>query len=55
MNELPVFHVILSLSTGKVHEVDLRAPDACSAAYLAGENVLGEMVTNVHARRVSDG
>lgn len=51
-----LFQVILSTEHDQVHEFDLDAPDACTAAWIAGGMVRDEdpetVVTNVHARRV---
>lgn len=56
---MPLFQVILSTAAGAVHELDLRAPDACTAAYIAGDEVREQqphaLVTNVHSRRVGNG
>lgn len=53
-----LFQVILSTAEGQVHELDIPAPDACAAAWTAGTDLSEQqpqvVVTNVHARRVSD-
>lgn len=56
---MPWFQVILSTADGNVYEQDLRAVDACTAASIVGDEVREQdphaVVTNVHARRVSNG
>ncbi len=53
-----LYQVILSTAHGQVYELDIQAPDAHTAAWIAGTEVTEQqpelVVTNVHARRVVD-
>lgn len=56
---MPVFQVILSTASGAMHELTLRAPDATTAAYIAGDEVGDHQphtwVTHVCARHLGNG
>lgn len=53
-----LFQVILSTAEGHVHELDIQARDAHTAAWIGGTELTEQqphvVVTNVHARRVID-